>query len=105
MKNFIYVFVASLAMMSYWGPYGNQVNISCPTLYAFKGTGSIDYKTGYLTGGARSLSGSIYVWHDIIAGSETVTHTSVVMDSKLQTAVLPKCDRATAYSTQINLGF
>lgn len=92
-------------MMSYWGPYGSQVNISCPTLYAFKGTGSIDYKTGYLTGGARSLSGSIYVWHDIIAGSETVTHTSVVMNSKLQTAVLPKCDRASTYSTQINLGF
>ena len=91
---------------NYWGPYGNQVNIGCPSLYVFKGTGSIDYKTGYLTGGSRSLSGMIYVWHDIIAGSEMVAHQGVVMNNAFEkTAVFPKCDKGSANSTQINLSF
>lgn len=105
-RDIYYHIVLNNFTYNYWGPYGQQINIACPSLYAFKKTGKITYKTGYLTGGSRSLSGVIYVWHDIIAGSETVTHREVVVDNVLQrTAVLPKCSKEDAYSTQIYLGF
>lgn len=89
---------------NYWADGNRQVNISCPDLYVFKSTGKVDYKTGYLTGGARNLSGRIYVWTDMSAGSTSATFNTVIIDNVLKRSeILPKCDRAAAYWTDIKL--
>lgn len=89
---------------NYWADGNRQVNISCPDLYVFKSTGKVDYKTGYLTGGARNLSGRIYVWTDMTAGSTSATFNTVIIDNVLKRSeILPKCDRAAAYWTDIKL--
>lgn len=89
---------------NYWVNGNRQVNIGCPDLYVFKSTGKIDYKTGYLTGGPRSLSGRIYVWTDMTAGSTTAKFNTAIIDNVLKRGeILPKCDRTAAYWTDIKL--
>jgi len=90
---------------NYWADGNRQINIGCPDLYVFKETGSIDYKTGYLTGGSKTLGGMIYVWTDMTAGSETKIFNYVVADNVVKRGeVWPKCDRASSYSSKISLG-
>lgn len=89
---------------NYWVDGNRQVNIGCPDLYVFKGTGKIDYRTGYLSGGPRSLQGMIYVWTDMTAGTEKTTFDFVVEDNVVKRKeTWPKCDRSTSYSSKIAL--
>lgn len=90
---------------NYWVDGNRQVNIGCPDLYVFKETGTVDYKTGYLTGGIKTLGGMIYVWTDMTAGSETRTCNFVIADNVVRRGeAWPKCDRASSYSSKISLG-
>lgn len=90
---------------NYWGPYGNQINISKPSLYVFRQTGKIDYKTGYylVTNPKKPLVGNIWVWHDILLnGASQKTYKSVVIDSNLQEITLPECIHNDDYSCSIS---
>lgn len=104
-RDLYYHIALSNFTYNYWADGKRQVNIGCPDLYVFKSTGKIDYKTGYLSGGPRNLSGTIYVWTDMTAGGNaSATFNTVIMDNVLKrNEILPKCDRATAYWTEIKL--
>lgn len=82
-----------------------QMNTACPDIYYFSRPGHIDYDSGYITGGSKVLTGTLYVWTDILVDSETVHYNRVVKDNQCKEAEMHKCDRSEAYKIEFTVNY
>lgn len=110
-RDIYYHIDASPFTYSYWlKPVGKdapliQMNTPCPDIYYFSRPGHIDYKTGYITGGSKVLTGTLYVWTDQLVESEMAFYNLVVKDNQCKREQMHKCDKSKAYTVNFTVNY
>ncbi len=109
-RDAYYHIEASPFTYNYWlGVVGTsiqyQINVPCPDIYYFKTPGTINYKTGYITGGSKVLTGKLYVWNDYNVGTDSVMYNRVVINRTCVKRKMLKCDKKNAYIGEFKLDY
>ncbi len=102
--------VTSPFQYTYWlTPVGEgapsiQQNIPRPDMYFFTCPGSVDYNSGYFLNNCRYVQGSLYVWTDQTAETDSV-FCMAVKDNIYKRQKMRRCDRNKAYKLDFNLDY
>lgn len=103
---------ASPFQYNYWlRPEGKdapllQKDITCPDLYFFTNEGTVDYESGYIVGGSKVLTGTLYVWTDYTVEANKKRYNQVVKKYQMfMNEEMPICDKAKAYTLNFTVNY